>query len=138
MAGPPAAFMSYARFNDQHHDGQLTAFRERLSAEIQVQTGEEFLIFQDHTSIAWGQNWQQRIGQALEAVTLLLVIITPGFCAATPSTTARQAASTSMTRDWGPSKTTTSPPTPTPAWRSAPAATPRCAATGSTAMHMRR
>jgi TIR domain len=79
MAGQPAAFMSYARFDDQHDDGQLTAFRERLSAEVRVQTGDEFLIFQDRVDIAWGQNWQQRIGQALDTVTSLLVIITPGF-----------------------------------------------------------
>ena len=79
MAGQPAALMSYARFNDQHDDGQLTAFRERLAAEIRVQTGEEFLIFQDRTDIAWGQNWQHRIDQALDTVTLLLAIITPGF-----------------------------------------------------------
>jgi F-box protein 11 len=78
-ADQPTAFMSYARFNDQHDDGQLTAFRERLAAEIQVQTGEDFRIFQDRADIAWGQNWQQRITQALDAVTLLLVIITPGF-----------------------------------------------------------
>ena len=44
----------------------------------------------------------------------------------------KQPASTSMTRGWGHSKTTTSPPTPTRAWRSRPAATPRCAATPST------
>ena len=79
MAGQPASFMSYARFDDQHDDGQLTAFRERLAAEIRVQTGEEFRIFQDRTDIAWGQNWQHRIDQALDTVTLLLVIITPGF-----------------------------------------------------------
>jgi parallel beta-helix repeat protein len=79
MAGQPAAFMSYARFNDQHDDGQLTAFCQRLADEIRVQTGEDFLIFQDRTDIAWGQNWQHRIDQALGTVTLLLVIITPGF-----------------------------------------------------------
>ena len=71
--------MSYVRFNDQHDDGQLTQFRERLSAEVRVQTGEEFLIFQDRNDIAWGQAWQQRIDQALDAVTLLVVIITPSF-----------------------------------------------------------
>jgi hypothetical protein len=38
----PAAFMGYVRFDDQHDDGQLTRFRERLSAEVQAQTGEEF------------------------------------------------------------------------------------------------
>ena len=79
MSGQSAAFMSYARFDDQHDDGQLTQFRERLSAEVRVQTGEQFPIFQDRNDISWGQNWQKRIDQTLDAVTLLLVIITPGF-----------------------------------------------------------
>ncbi|MFF3325195.1 right-handed parallel beta-helix repeat-containing protein [Streptomyces sp. NPDC002889] len=71
--------MSYVRFNDQHDDGLLTAFRERLGAEVRAQTGEEFEIFQDRNDVAWGQNWQQRIDEALDAVTLLLVIITPSL-----------------------------------------------------------
>jgi TIR domain len=79
VAGEPAAFMSYVRFNDQHDDGQLTQFRERLATEVRAQTGEEFAIFQDRNDIAWGQNWQQRIDEALDAVTLLLVIITPSL-----------------------------------------------------------
>ena len=79
VAGEPAAFMSYVRFNDQHDDGQLTQFRERLAAEVRAQTGVEFAIFQDRNDIAWGQNWQQRIDQALDAVTLLLVVITPSL-----------------------------------------------------------
>jgi hypothetical protein len=81
MAVPtgPAAFMSYARFNDQHDDGLLSQLRLRLAAEIRAQTGEEFAIFQDRSDIAWGQNWQERIDEALDAATLLLVIITPGL-----------------------------------------------------------
>jgi hypothetical protein len=79
MSGQPAAFMSYVRFNDQQDDGQLTQFRERLSAEVRAQTGYEFPIFQDRSDIAWGQAWQQRIEQALDGVTLLVVIITPSF-----------------------------------------------------------
>ncbi len=84
MAGKPAAFMSYARFNDEHDDGQLSAFRERLSTEVRAQTGEAFPIFQDREDIAWGQNWQRRIDEALDAVTLLLVIITPGLFRSSP------------------------------------------------------
>jgi CRP-like cAMP-binding protein len=79
MTGEPAAFMSYARFDDLHDDGKLTAFRERLAAEVRAQTGQKFAIFQDRADIAWGENWQQRIVQALDNATLLLVIITPGF-----------------------------------------------------------
>jgi hypothetical protein len=59
--------MSYVRFNDAHDDGQLTALRERLSNEVRVQTGEEFLIFQDR-DIAWGENWQQRIDETLASI----------------------------------------------------------------------
>ena len=86
MAVPvgPAAFMSYVRFNDAHDDGQLSQFRERLAAEVQAQTGVEFAIFQDRNDIAWGQNWQQRIDEALDAVTLLLVIITPSLFRSPP------------------------------------------------------
>jgi F-box protein 11 len=76
--------MSYVRFNDQHDDGQLSQFRERLAAEVRAQTGQEFAIFQDRNDIAWGQNWQQRIDEALDAVTLLLVIITPSLFRSPP------------------------------------------------------
>jgi F-box protein 11 len=79
VSGQPAAFMSYVRFNDQHDDGLLSQFRERLGAEVRAQTGEEFAIFQDRNDVAWGQNWQQRIDEALDAVTLLLVIVTPSL-----------------------------------------------------------
>ena len=79
MPDTPAAFMSYVRFDDEHDDGQLSTFRERLSTEVRAQTGEDFPIFQDRNDIAWGQSWQQRIDEALDAVTLLLVIVTPGL-----------------------------------------------------------
>jgi parallel beta-helix repeat protein len=84
MSREPAAFMSYVRFDDQHDDGQLSQFRERLSAEVQVQTGEGFVIFQDRNGIAWGQNWQARINETLDAVTLLIPIITPSFFRSPP------------------------------------------------------
>jgi hypothetical protein len=75
----PAAFMSYVRFDDRHDDGWITRFRERLNAEVRARTGNEFVIFQDRNDIAWGQNWQQRIDEALDTATLLLVIITPSL-----------------------------------------------------------
>jgi parallel beta-helix repeat protein len=79
VAAGPAAFMSYVRFDDAHDDGQLSAFRERLAAEVRMQTGDEFPIFQDRNDIAWGQNWRKRIEETLDAVTLLLVVVTPGL-----------------------------------------------------------
>ena len=67
MAAGPAAFMSYVRFDDAHDDGQLSAFRERLAAEVRMQTGDEFPIFQDRNDIVWGQNWRKRIEETLDA-----------------------------------------------------------------------
>jgi F-box protein 11 len=57
----------------------LTQFREDLSAEVQRQIGEEFLIFQDRKDILWGQNGEAQIKESLDEVTLLIPIITPSF-----------------------------------------------------------
>jgi hypothetical protein len=75
----PIAFMSYTINDDKHDSGNLTRFRERLSGEVQIQTGEEFVIFQDRKDILWGQNWKERIEDSLDAVTFLIPIITPRF-----------------------------------------------------------
>jgi parallel beta-helix repeat protein len=79
MSRDSVAFLSYVRFDDQHEDGRLTQFRERLSGEVRLQTGEKFEIFQDRNAIAWGEQWQQRIDESLDAVTFLIPILTPGF-----------------------------------------------------------
>lgn len=75
----PLAFMSYVRFDDKHENGRLTEFRERLSNEVQMQTGDEFPIFQDRNDIKWGQNWKERIETSIDDTTFLIPIITPSF-----------------------------------------------------------
>jgi hypothetical protein len=80
--GQSAAFMSYAHNDDKHDFHQLSLFRDRFSGEVQVQTAvKSFDIFHDRTSIAWGQNWKQRIDEALDGTTFLLVFLTPNFFA---------------------------------------------------------
>ncbi|HEY5891736.1 MAG TPA: right-handed parallel beta-helix repeat-containing protein [Chthoniobacterales bacterium] len=79
MSQYPLAFMSYVRFDDQHENGRLTQFCERLSGEVRMQTGEKFHIFQDRNDIAWGQQWKQRIDESLDTITFLIPMITPGF-----------------------------------------------------------
>jgi hypothetical protein len=75
----PAAFISYVRFEDEHNNGRLSDFCRLLSAEIRVQTGEEFYIFQDRKDIGWGENWEHRIDESIDAVTFLIPIITPSY-----------------------------------------------------------
>lgn len=84
MSRHPVAFMSYVRLDDQHENGRLTAFRDRLSGEVRMQTGEMFHIFQDRNDIAWGQQWRQRIDESLDAVTFLIPVVTPAFFRSLP------------------------------------------------------
>ncbi len=79
MREHPVGFMSYVRFDDKHENGRLSQFCERLTGEVRIQTGERFHIFQDRNDIAWGQQWQQRIDDSLDAVAFLIPIITPSF-----------------------------------------------------------
>ncbi|WP_417916038.1 right-handed parallel beta-helix repeat-containing protein [Candidatus Electronema sp. JC] len=79
MSRTALAFMSYVNEDDRHDNGWMTQFRERLSGEVRMHTGEPFDIFQDRKDIAWGQQWQDRINQSLDAVTFLIPILTPAF-----------------------------------------------------------
>jgi parallel beta-helix repeat protein len=84
MARVPVAFLSYVRLDDQHENGRLSEFCQRLSGEVRLQTGETFHIFQDRNDIRWGEQWQQRIEESLDAVTFLIPMLTPGFFRSPP------------------------------------------------------
>ena len=76
----PIAFLSYAHFDDDHDGGIVTRlFHERLSKEVQAQTGHPFPIFLDNTSIQWGQRWEERIDGGLDGAVFLIAIVTPSY-----------------------------------------------------------
>ena len=77
----PAAFLSYARVDDECCGGGISEFRKALEGEVRVQTGRDIRIFQDRDSIGWGQEWRTRINSSLVAVTFLVPVLTPSFFA---------------------------------------------------------
>jgi hypothetical protein len=80
-----AAFFSYAHLDDKHDQRRLTKLRELLAAEVRTQTGHPFEIFQDRIAIRWGEQWRQRIEQALgDEVTFLIPVLTPSFFTSEP------------------------------------------------------
>lgn len=79
MASHPAAFMSYAHFNDDRDAGYLTDLQGELSTEVEALTGQPFEIFQDRRDIRWGQQWQARIDESIDATTFLFPIVTPHY-----------------------------------------------------------
>ena len=76
-----AAFFSYARSDDEHDDGQISALRARLEGETRMQLGRPFRIFQDRDDIQWGESWRERIDDTLDGATLLVAVVTPTFFA---------------------------------------------------------
>lgn len=79
MSKQPIGFMSYVRFDDAHNEGRITEFCERLSNEVRTLLGGKFDIFQDKNDISWGQQWEQRLNESIDASTFLIPIITPSF-----------------------------------------------------------
>lgn len=76
----PAAFLSYARSDDEHEEGRVTELRKRLEGEIRMYTGQAgFTIFQDRRDIRWGEQWRQRIDGVLDATTFLIPVMSPLF-----------------------------------------------------------
>ena len=75
--GKQVAFMSYVHLDDKY--GHLSQIRQRLEDEVRIQSGEEFLIFQDRNDILWGQNWKIRVDESLDAVALFVPVLTPSF-----------------------------------------------------------
>jgi formylglycine-generating enzyme required for sulfatase activity len=73
------ALISYTRFDDENDGAFLTAFRERLSREVQAHRGEPFPIFQDTEDIKLGQPFAERIKDALATITFFIPILTPSF-----------------------------------------------------------
>jgi F-box protein 11 len=77
MKRKPAAFLSYVRSDD--NSGHLSDFSAHLSAEVRLQMGEEFPIFQDRNEMEWARNWKERVEDSLDADTFLISILTPSF-----------------------------------------------------------
>jgi len=75
----PLSFLSYARFNDDHDEQAITWLCDRLSGEVQMQTGRPFVVLRDKKDIVWGNRWRDFIDSGTNAATFLLVIMTPSY-----------------------------------------------------------
>lgn len=74
-----AGFLSYVREDDLADAERITELRRRLEAEIRMQTGDAFSIFQDRDDIFTGERWRSRIENSIDDTSLLIAVITPSF-----------------------------------------------------------
>jgi hypothetical protein len=74
-----AGFWSYAHEDDAADSGEILKLASRLRAEFSLLTGDDLVLFVDRDGILWGEEWKQRIDQALVSTTFFIPIITTRY-----------------------------------------------------------
>ncbi len=85
MPAKPDAFLSYTRFDAE--DGEIAAFRRRLSRTVRQVSGKQFHIFQDvddETGIGLGERWKDKLDEMLDRARFFIPILTPSFFRSEP------------------------------------------------------
>ena len=72
-------FLSYAHDDDARSGGGITALRQAIQSEYELQTGNEANIFQDTKDIQWGDNWRREIDKSLGVTAFFIPILTPRY-----------------------------------------------------------
>jgi hypothetical protein len=72
-------FWSYAYSDDDRDEGRIGDLSRHLRNEYGLLTGEELEIFIDREDLAWGDDWREKITEALERVTFFIPILTPTY-----------------------------------------------------------
>ena len=75
-------FFSYSRTDNESLGGVLRGLRDELQAGLQRILGERDLeIFLDEEGIQFGQEWQQRLDQAIDEAVFLFPVMSPAYLA---------------------------------------------------------
>src|SRR3954451_12345038 len=70
-------FFSYSRRDDERSDGALSRLRARIAAELGLQLGREFRLWQDSAAIPDGSLWEEEIKRAIAESAFFIPIVTP-------------------------------------------------------------
>lgn len=75
----PKGFWSYARGDDAHLEGRLTALRQRIAGEISSLLGQDITMFQDIHDLRTGDDWAARLRAELTTASFLVPVLTPRY-----------------------------------------------------------
>lgn len=79
QSAPRQGFWSYVVDDDAADQGRIKQLAEDVRAEYEAATGEPVSLFLDATNLEWGDDWRQRIDEALESAAFFIPVITPRF-----------------------------------------------------------
>jgi TIR domain len=74
-----AGFWSYAHEDNELDRGAILELAQLIKEEYNLLSGEPLELFVDRDSIAWGQEWRERIDSSLAETTFFIPIITPRY-----------------------------------------------------------
>jgi hypothetical protein len=74
-----AGFWSYAHEDNKLDGGAILQLAHLIAEEYSLISGDQLELFVDHDSIAWGEEWRNRIDSALAQTTFFIPIITPRY-----------------------------------------------------------
>ena len=73
------AFWSYVHADDDAEGGRIVDLAHDLQAQYALLSGGQLDLFLDRDAIGWGDDWRERIAEALSAATFFIPIMTPGY-----------------------------------------------------------
>ena len=76
---PRKGFWSYVTDDDTHEQGRIRQLAEDVASEYEATTGESVDLFFSGTDLEWGDDWPERIDEALESAAFFIPVITPRF-----------------------------------------------------------
>lgn len=74
-----AGFWSYAHDDNKLDGGAVLELARLIKEEYNLLAGEPLELFVDRDSIAWGEEWRERIDSSLAQTTFFIPIITPRY-----------------------------------------------------------
>ncbi|MDH3664788.1 MAG: SUMF1/EgtB/PvdO family nonheme iron enzyme [Alphaproteobacteria bacterium] len=80
----PQAFLSYAHADDDFLGGAISELRKDIEKAVPFVSGQRFKIFQDKDVIGFGQDWLDRLEEALRQARFLIPILTPSYFESKP------------------------------------------------------
>lgn len=72
-------FWSYAHADNERERGRILRLAELLRAEYEMLTGATIQIFTDRAEIAWGDDFRQKLDQALQETAFFIPVLTPTY-----------------------------------------------------------
>lgn len=77
-------FWSYRRADDDQDGNRISKFARAVEAEYEMLTGNQLTFFLDQDSLTWGDDWNERIANAVNDAVFFVPVLTPRYFRSEP------------------------------------------------------